>query len=98
MAQSARRDAALGQRSGAHRLQELSRSSEILGTSGTMGMRKDAFRFSGLRLTQKLTLPFVLVLLGVIVLLIIVATSTTKAGMMSFLEKRAEILAKALSA
>ena len=61
-------------------------------------MNTNAFRLSGLRLTQKLTIPFVLVLVGVILLLGIVSISSTRRAMMNLLEKRAEILAKALSA
>jgi methyl-accepting chemotaxis protein len=61
-------------------------------------MNTSVFRFSGLRLTQKLTIPFVLVLLSVITLLGLVSISSTRGAMMNLLEKRAEILANTLSA
>ncbi|MBN2576949.1 MAG: HAMP domain-containing protein [Deltaproteobacteria bacterium] len=61
-------------------------------------MNTNVFRLSGLRLTQKLTIPFVLVLVGVILLLGIVSISSTRRAMMDLLEKRAEILANTLSA
>jgi methyl-accepting chemotaxis protein len=61
-------------------------------------MNIDILRFSGLKLTQKLTIPFVLVLLGVILLLAVVSTSANRGAMMELLEKRAEILANTLSA
>jgi methyl-accepting chemotaxis protein len=56
------------------------------------------FRYSGLKLTQKLTIPFVLVLVGVILLLGLVSTRATRSAMMELLQKRAELLAKTLSA
>jgi methyl-accepting chemotaxis protein len=55
-------------------------------------------RLSGLRLTQKLTIPFVLILVGVILLVGMVSITTTRRAMMDLLEKRAEILANMLSA
>ena len=61
-------------------------------------MSTETFRLSGLRLTQKLTIPFVMILLGVVVLLGLVSMSSTRGIMMDLLEKRAEILANTLSA
>jgi methyl-accepting chemotaxis protein len=61
-------------------------------------MSTSVFRLSGLRLTQRLTIPFVLVLVGVILLLGLVSTSSTRRAMVDVLEKRAEILANTLSA
>ena len=63
-----------------------------------MHMSKSFLRFSELRLTQKLTIPFVLILLGMIVLLALVSTSATRGAVLELLEKRAEILANTLSA
>jgi methyl-accepting chemotaxis protein len=61
-------------------------------------MNGKKFRIAGLRLTQKLTIPFALILMGVIVFLGLVSISTTRRAMMDLLEKRAEILANTLSA
>ena len=61
-------------------------------------MNSEVFRLSGLRLTQRLTIPFVLILVGVIGLLGLVSIRSTQRAMMELLEKRAEILANTLSA
>jgi len=61
-------------------------------------MSSEILRLSGLRLTQKLTIPFVLILVGVIGLLGLVSITSTQRAMMELLEKRAEILASTLSA
>jgi len=57
-----------------------------------------SFRLSGLRLTQKLTIPFALILVEVIALLGLVSTRSASRAMTDLLEKRAQILANTLSA
>jgi methyl-accepting chemotaxis protein len=61
-------------------------------------MSTDTFHPSSLRLTQRLTIPFVVILLGVVTLVGLVSFSRTSRAMMELLEKRAEILANTLSA
>jgi methyl-accepting chemotaxis protein len=61
-------------------------------------MTASFLRLSRMRLAQKLTFPFVLVLLGVIVLLGVVSTSMNRRAIMGLLQKRADILASTLSA
>jgi len=61
-------------------------------------MSSETFRLSGVRLTQRLTIPFVLILVGVIALVGLVSIGSTQRAMMDLLEKRAEILANTLSA
>ena len=61
-------------------------------------MTSETFHLTGLRLTQKLTIPFILILVGVIALLGLVSISSTRRAMMDLLEKRGEILANTLSA
>jgi methyl-accepting chemotaxis protein len=61
-------------------------------------MKMTIFRLSDLRLTQRLTIPFVLVLVGVSLLLGLVSTNSTRRAMMDLLKQRAEILANTLSA
>jgi methyl-accepting chemotaxis protein len=55
-------------------------------------------RLRGLKLTQKLVIPFVLILVGAIGLLGTVSIRSSRGAMIQLLEKRAEILANTLSA
>jgi len=61
-------------------------------------MSEEKFSVSGLGITQKLTIPFVLILVGAIVALGAFSIRSTRGAMIQLLEKRAEIMAHTLSA